>query len=781
MATPRPINRNIGGVQPDNYTQQGVVDNSLATAITGVGGAALAIDKEVQSNRLDKELEGLRTEYLTSSNPSKAVQDGLAMSEDDAGEVSRFASDLQRGKRAVEQGRNITWDAYRIRGETLLRTAIARRPGLAEHFRRIASNTLGTDVVGASVLFLAEQEQAAEAAKAKGDGRDYGRIRDDLTAIGIHNTGAMTEDQLLAMVQDQNISAQLAEVANTNARKAQGAALLEIEEQGAVRNRGANFTIMQGELAARTLPLQTAAIQLENTLFAPGRPPPTPLEMSAALTEYRTAVSLVRSDMYRLGVTSNMSPEDMKYLMEPIETLWTMLDNQVSGKQVQELTETGLRVLTGTARMAFNADPNTLNLGAIKEQLGETVTAQLLQEDPTLRGAMAESMMHLLSGEATGDPVVGATGAAANVNRLAVALFDQPGQPAMTPEQKVNAASIIARTPGTFLAVPDAQYNYKAYGQYVQNLSTHSTQLAREMPPEQKAQLLAGLTQSTAHYIDNIGRSIVSRPQYAGLRGKIEVGLQDNGEIIRLLPGETVSNEDRNTIRELNTRFRVGSNVLTIFRNLGGQDAATTAKQVRDIRSAGVQRGVNRGRGMEVPLGAAGQTTSINQEGYELYAPVAQAAAEKYGIESGVLVRLITQESKWNPDAKSGTGVRGIAQVTQATALGLGYTADNYTTPSNQIHAAAKYLSQLLKEFKGDYNLAVTAYNVGPGTLREFLRTGQRTGNLARGGDYGGKDGSSQGEHYVSQVMGLDQDLLAYGRGVMGITPPEDNTAAGAP
>jgi soluble lytic murein transglycosylase-like protein len=118
--------------------------------------------------------------------------------------------------------------------------------------------------------------------------------------------------------------------------------------------------------------------------------------------------------------------------------------------------------------------------------------------------------------------------------------------------------------------------------------------------------------------------------------------------------------------------------------------------------------------------------------------------------------------------------------VTRPTAIGLGYTAENYTTPSNQIYGAANYVSQMLKRFKGDYTLAIAAYNAGPGALDTFLRTGERTGNLAKGGAYAGAEGS-QTETYISKVLGFDGDLLTYGRGVLGIQPPEDNATAGGP
>jgi hypothetical protein len=768
-STPRSITRDIGGVNPNNYTQSGVVDNSLATAITGVTEAALTIDKEVQTRRLDSELENLRTEYLTSSAPSKAVQDGHAMSDDDAGEVARFSTELVRGKTAVDQGRGVTWDSYRIRGETLLRTAIARRPGLAEHFRRIAANTLGTDVVGASVLFLAEQERSAADAANKG-GPDIKRARDDLDSIGVPNAD-WSEQQVLSVYSDPRVREQITERRILSATVSRGREMGDLDSMSVTANRQATYIQAEGFLAERSQPLHEAAVKLENLFFASGTLP-SPEEISSGVLQFRMAVQSTINEARRAFI-GKMPDEDIDSLLAGYQTVFDYLDKVATGEQLTEVNATKIKAMIGIVRQGILNDPNAANMAAISENFGPQVMVGMMEADSTIRNGMSNAITSAMTGQGTGDPVVAMTNAAQVVDLFAISAAEQ------TDAQKAASAAVVTQLPQAFTMVPDAKYNYQAYGAFVDKLAIHSPQLARDYPEGQRAQLLDGLAVSTAHYIDNVGRTITTRSQYAGLRGKVEVGLQENGDILRLIPGETVSDADRNTIREFNTRYRVGANVLTVFQRLGGQDAATTAKRIRDIRSAGVQAGVARGRAMEVTLGS-GENKSINREGYELYAPVAMAAAEKYGIESSVLTSLITQESGWNPDAVSGTGVRGIAQVTRPTAIGLGYTAENYTTPSNQIYGAANYVSQMLKRFKGDYTLAIAAYNAGPGALDTFLRTGERTGNLAKGGAYAGAEGS-QTETYISKVLGFDGDLLTYGRGVLGIQPPEDNATAGGP
>lgn len=87
-------------------------------------------------------------------------------------------------------------------------------------------------------------------------------------------------------------------------------------------------------------------------------------------------------------------------------------------------------------------------------------------------------------------------------------------------------------------------------------------------------------------------------------------------------------------------------------------------------------------------------------------------AAEKFNIDADWLKALIKQESNWNSGAKSKTGVRGYTQMTKQTFTGLGYDLKDFDNPKIKAEAAAKYLSNLYKQF-GDYEKAVAAYNVG--------------------------------------------------------------------
>jgi len=93
-----------------------------------------------------------------------------------------------------------------------------------------------------------------------------------------------------------------------------------------------------------------------------------------------------------------------------------------------------------------------------------------------------------------------------------------------------------------------------------------------------------------------------------------------------------------------------------------------------------------------------------------------KAAADKYGVDADLVVRLIQAESNGNPNAVSPVGARGLMQVMPDTAKGLGV---DITTTKGQIEAGVKYLAELLEKTGGDQVRAVAAYNAGPGWLKK--------------------------------------------------------------
>ena len=93
-------------------------------------------------------------------------------------------------------------------------------------------------------------------------------------------------------------------------------------------------------------------------------------------------------------------------------------------------------------------------------------------------------------------------------------------------------------------------------------------------------------------------------------------------------------------------------------------------------------------------------------------------AAKKFDVDAALVSAVIKAESDYNPRTRSHKGARGLMQLMPATAERFGVT-DSFD-PVQNIHAGTKYLRWLLKQFDGNADLAVAAYNAGEGNVWKY-------------------------------------------------------------
>ena len=97
------------------------------------------------------------------------------------------------------------------------------------------------------------------------------------------------------------------------------------------------------------------------------------------------------------------------------------------------------------------------------------------------------------------------------------------------------------------------------------------------------------------------------------------------------------------------------------------------------------------------------------------YLSVARDAARRHGVPVDLFLRLVQQESGWNPAARSRKGAYGLAQLMPRTARNLGVDRKD---PVENLDGGAKYLKQQYLTF-GSWRLALAAYNAGPGAVKK--------------------------------------------------------------
>lgn len=116
----------------------------------------------------------------------------------------------------------------------------------------------------------------------------------------------------------------------------------------------------------------------------------------------------------------------------------------------------------------------------------------------------------------------------------------------------------------------------------------------------------------------------------------------------------------------------------------------------------------------------AGNTRSIlenrtPEELTKIYSAVSDAS-KKYGISESLILAVIKQESDFDSTCTSSAGAAGLMQIMPSNYSHLGIS-DPYDVEQN-VNGGTKLLREYLDKYNGDIQMALMAYNGGPGTMK---------------------------------------------------------------
>jgi len=94
-------------------------------------------------------------------------------------------------------------------------------------------------------------------------------------------------------------------------------------------------------------------------------------------------------------------------------------------------------------------------------------------------------------------------------------------------------------------------------------------------------------------------------------------------------------------------------------------------------------------------------------------------AAERHQVDGLLLAAIIAVESDFAPHAVSSRGALGLMQVIPELAADYGVKGD-LLDPRVNVEVGSRYVSGLIKDYKGDLERTLAAYNAGPGAVQRY-------------------------------------------------------------
>lgn len=566
------IRRQVGDIGVTQFINPGVEDKSGAAMLAAVGQGALDIDQKIAENKLQTELDNMRTIYETSSFALTGAEAPGGLSQADVQEISRAKDRLGQMSRAVEQGR-MSIDMYRVTAEAALRASIARRPGLAAEFRQLASDTLGTDVAGAGIQVLAQAEAAmvqdakaalrgagdAEAKAKEGRAKRYRELVDlnpTLSARLVRLSDAELVDYLDNQEDSQAQADFLAMQTTATARAAAEAAKLSSERVTAETTATRPTAMIQFQAVKADYDAGVATLAAElGRLTADGLSEEDFPAIQGILAEARTSVRNFQNSLQasRSALGDNfvraefdMTNDDMQFL-----------DNLL--KQPSENASLVVESLKNFATMRANQEnPQLVTLGVISREISPDVASAIITQSPEARNSIVAAYgASSIEGQGSKTLMNSASNTIANTTQVLVDSGNKPvSEGVLVLHQKV-----LTNTLNAFANAETRDYNMREFGgpTGVAYLLANATgaALAGKLTPEQQKEIGDGIVAAGSRHL-SIARSkfLAENP---ALRDKVRFELRTDGSFIQ---GTSLTPTEQQAVSRAERQYINGKSIL---------------------------------------------------------------------------------------------------------------------------------------------------------------------------------------------------------------------------